>query len=241
MVFAGGLERPARTMDAPAVLSAMPSPRRLKVGDRVRFVSLPEEWRRCGSGRSSRSFRYIVVMVRGIFAVVFLAMIVGCGEQSSPAVPAKRIPNAKLRIELSTDSRPIKQGAIAGLSAVLVNDGPEAAIIVLPGDGSDHGLRTPVVRWNPPMSKGGCGNINPLSRSQVVTLEPGYEIPLGRAIGWPSLTEVGRHHVSLELQNIPDLVWRGIPLGEHDPSAMEMVRRSTPFKIVSNVVEVELK
>jgi hypothetical protein len=47
--------------------------------------------------------------------------------------------------------------------------------------------------------------------------------------------------VSLELQNIPDLVWRGIPLGEHDPSAMEMVRRSTPFKIVSNVVEVEVK
>jgi hypothetical protein len=171
------------------------------------------------------------------WSVLSLVVVAGCRQESSP----KPIPNAKLRIELSTDSRPISPGGIPHLNAVLINDGPEAVVIVLPGDGSDHGLRTPIVRWTPPMSVGGCGNINPLKRSQVVTLEAGYGIALGRAIGWPSPTERGRYKVSLELENAPDLVWRGIALGEHDPVAMEMVRNSMPFRAVSNVVEIEVE
>jgi hypothetical protein len=168
-----------------------------------------------------------------------LSLVVAAGCRQGPSAP-KPIPNAKLRIELSTDSRPISPGGIPDLNAVLINDGPEAAVIVLPGDGSVRGLRSPIVRWNPPMVSAGCGNIDRLMRSELVTLEAGDRIHLSRAIGWPELSKPGKQMVSLELENVPGLVWRGIPLGEHDPVAMEMVRNSMPFKVVSNVVEIEV-
>ena len=42
----------------------MPSPRRLKVGDRVRFVSLPEEWEQPGYRVHASSIRLMNVLIR---------------------------------------------------------------------------------------------------------------------------------------------------------------------------------
>jgi hypothetical protein len=64
------------------------------------------------------------------------------------------------------------------------------------------------------MGPGDCGNINPVEHSPVIRLEPGERIALSHWIRFPSLTEPGRHKVSLEIENIPDLVRRGIPLGK---------------------------
>jgi hypothetical protein len=42
----------------------MPSPRSLKVGDRVRFVSLPEEWSQPGYRIHSSSVRFMKALIR---------------------------------------------------------------------------------------------------------------------------------------------------------------------------------
>ena len=74
----------------------------------------------------------------------------------------------------------------------------------------------------------------------VITLKAGQRVRLAWA-GGPRLTKPGKHMVSLELENVPDLEWRGEPLGKHNTAAMEKVRRSPRFKAVSNVVEVQVQ
>jgi hypothetical protein len=103
-------------------------------------------------------------------------------------------------------------------------------------------MRTPTVRWNPPMRIGGrCGNINSLKVDEIVTLNAGESVPLTGWIGSPTLNELGRHKVSLELENLPDLEWGGVPLGQHSVVAMNRVRRTSRFKAVSNVVEIQVQ
>lgn len=46
----------------------MPDPKKLKVGDRVRFVRLPEEWSRPGTGVHRDSVAFMKAMIRRCFA-----------------------------------------------------------------------------------------------------------------------------------------------------------------------------
>lgn len=113
--------------------------------------------------------------------------------------------------------------------------------VVLPGDGSSCGWRTPVIRWNPRPQYGEarCLNINPLKLDEVISLGPGQRVKLGY-IGGPQLTSAGKHLLSVEMEHIRDLKWSGIPLPDHDAGAMEKVRQIKGFKAVSNVVEIEV-
>jgi hypothetical protein len=48
----------------------------------------------------------------------------------------------------------------------------------------------------------------------------------------------GTYKLRLRYENNPLLEWGGLPLGEHDPAAMQRVRQSTPCVAVSNEVVV---
>ena len=61
------------------------------------------------------------------------------------------------------------------------------------------------------------------------------------AMHGPTFDKKGTHKVVLEIENVPGREWSGVPLGKHDPAAMERVRQSTAFKAVSNVVEVKVE
>lgn len=179
-------------------------------------------------------------MSRAGFLITAFGLLAPIGCSGNPDLPD--VMEAKLSIELHTETPVISSGKNPRLVAHLVNDGAESVTIVLPGDGSESGMRTPIVRWNPPMREGRrCGNINALTADEVVTLRPGQRI---RLKGWtcgPTLSEPGTHKVSLELENIPDLEWKGLPVGQHSKATMEKVRRTPRFKAVSNVVEVEVQ
>jgi hypothetical protein len=45
----------------------MPDPKRLKVGDRIRFTRLPEEWSRPGTGIHRDSVAFVKAMLRRRF------------------------------------------------------------------------------------------------------------------------------------------------------------------------------
>jgi hypothetical protein len=178
-------------------------------------------------------------------AALLLAGICGCAD--SPTEPDPKSsgdagpPRPALRIDLRVDNAVVKDGADAGFTAFLVNDGAEPVTVVLPGDGSDCGWRSPVVRWHPEQQHGArCGNINRLRDNEVVTLAAGERVRLGW-LGRPHLVGPGTHQVQLELEHIPDLEWGGVPLGEHSPTAMARLRQTPAFKAVSNVVEVTVR
>ncbi len=181
---------------------------------------------------------YLFGLFALLVAVVVLSMTVirTFLEVHNPEKP-------NLRIELLTETPVIASGTHARFVANLVNDGPEPITIVLPGDGSESGMRTPIIRWNPPMRiRGRCGNINSLKTKEIVTLNAGESVPLKEwSIGSPTLNEPGRISVTLELENIPDLEWGGIPLGQNSVVAMYRVRRTSRFKAVSNVVEIQVQ
>jgi len=62
-------------------------------------------------------------------------------------------------------------------SATISNRGQRVLTLVLPGDGSNGGDRTPIVRWEygPAVVRSSkvCGNYRPLQPGEVFTLHPG--------------------------------------------------------------------
>jgi hypothetical protein len=82
-----------------------------------------------------------------------------------------------------------------------------------------------------------CGNINRLKASDVFDLAPGKQITFEDWLGPPDLP-VGTHRVAVRYFNIPDLKWKGLPLGQHDEKAMTRIRSSPRVTLQSNTVEI---
>jgi hypothetical protein len=119
---------------------------------------------------------------------------------------------------------------------------------VRPGDGSSVGWRTPIIGWSvlkaddraahpstPPVERGARdGNINSLRASDLLTIEPGTTEPLGEWVGAPSFPSAGSYRALFYYRNVPDLAWKGIPLGSHDAAAMKQVAATAACSLVSN-------
>ena len=130
----------------------------------------------------------------------------------------------------------------------LTNLGSAPITLVEPGDGSDGGRRTPIMKWSIELIGGtheppeltGCGNINVLRPDEVFELQPGEGRLLGEWVPDVWVTQEGRYRLRLRYENDPNLQWGGIPLGEHDAEAMRRVQNSTPCVAVSNDVSIEV-
>lgn len=127
----------------------------------------------------------------------------------------------------------------------LVNTGDRAVTLVMPGDGSDAAWRTPILRWSvssetgyetPPLFR--CGNVNPLRPDEVFTLAPGERRRLPQWVPPISGVSPGAYTLRLTYINDPTLKWQGVPLGPHDPAAIERIRESTPCRAISNELKV---
>jgi hypothetical protein len=206
----------------------------------LRHVSASKPWRwvKLGGGAMYRPFHLLVPLL-----LLALAGYLGASDAPPPAGSraGRAESQADLVIDLRADTPVIRPGDIPRFTAHLVNPGTRAMTVVLPGDGSSCGWRTPVIRWNPPMQADrDCGNSNALKPEDVITLEPGRRVRLNW-LGWPTLPGGGTHKVSLVMEHIPDLRWAGVPLGTHDREALREIRRSKGFKAESNVVEVRVR
>lgn len=171
-------------------------------------------------------------------------LVPSCGSQGqltgAALEPGQRSPRIDLVLQL-------KPGMT--WTARLVNRGEGAVEVVLPGDGSSDGWRTPIVRWTVVAEGesfaqlGGrrCGNINALQSDEVVTLRGGESVSIDRyGLFRPRLPESGSVSVSLSYENIPQLEWQGIALGPHDSASMSRVRASAPLSLTSNLVQFEI-
>jgi hypothetical protein len=142
------------------------------------------------------------------------------------------------------------------ITATITNKGSAPVTLVLPGDGSESGWRTPLVGFSSikvgkdkpnhpadvPLCRGGrCGNINALKSSEVFTLDPGKSKDLSDWIGAPQLAEPGTYSVVFYYANGPGLKWQGVPLGRHDPGAMKQVEKSHKCLLISNELKLTVK
>ena len=157
----------------------------------------------------------------------------------------------ELRIELPAQ---IKQNKASQLKVRINNVGKTPVTLVMPGDGSDVRWRTPCVGWSflpvdspdqhpqSPKRRIGrrCGNINPLNPTEIFVLESGNGQNLKQWIRFPHIIPPGKYRAVFYYSNVPQLKWHGVPLGKHDSSAMQQVKRSTPISLVSNEVIVEI-
>lgn len=160
-----------------------------------------------------------------------------------------------LRLHVSLPRSTLSAGESVRPRAILVNAGDAAVVLVLPGDGSRQGWRTPRVGFSAiplagaethpgevPLSEfRSCGNINPIRSSEVFRLEPGERRNIERWMPFLQLREPGMYRVVFYYQNVPDLRIRGVLLGlGHEPGVEEAMRGSAPVFLVSNELLVEV-
>lgn len=175
-----------------------------------------------------------------VVALVFLLGNLGCSDATSHDWPERSDPATGIALRLSPETQTIKTGESPRFTVLLVNGGKKDVVLVEPGSCSDCGWRTPVIEWSRQKREHGprCGNINDLKADEVFTLAPGQSRQLNGWVGKPYLSGLGRYRIALRYTNDPNMKWSGIPLNEHDPNAMEAIRRSTAVSVVSNTVEV---
>ncbi|HET9315135.1 MAG TPA: hypothetical protein VFQ51_06070 [Vicinamibacteria bacterium] len=148
-------------------------------------------------------------------------------------------PDCGLELHIAPDDLDLanERGA---LTAVLANAGPRALRLVLPGDGSLDGWRTPRIEWQftPTVDQVRlrCGNVNALRAGEVFTLQPGESRVLA---DWVTPDVMGEEYrARMVYANEPALAWHGLPLGRHDEAEMIRVGRTDRCRAVSNEITV---
>lgn len=180
-------------------------------------------------------------------AVLILLVCSGCSDSVNHGPP-----KCELVVELPAR---VKQHEIPGDIRISIrNVGHSDVSLVMPGDGSECAWRTPIIGWSAlpldsheahpekPVRRptGRCGNIGPLTAEQVFTLKPGESQSLGTWLDFPTQLEAGKYRVLFYYENRPDIEWRGIPLGDHDADAMDVVTESDAVSLLSEEVIVEV-
>jgi hypothetical protein len=189
-------------------------------------------------------------MIRTV-ALAFLLTGASCYAAERPqAAPAD------LDLHISAKETSLTLGEPPQIRATITNKGRAPVTLVVPGDGSESGWRTPLVGFSSvkvgggkpkhpaevPLYRGGrCGNVNPLKADEVFSLAPGESKDLGGWVGWPQLPEPGTYGVLLYYANDPGLKWRGVPLGPHDPDALSRVAKSHKCLLVSNELRLTVR
>lgn len=162
----------------------------------------------------------------------------------------KQQKNLELSISTEKNTISLSSKEYPKIKVQILNHTADTVILVKPGDGSLNGWRTPFtlfsvldedLRHSHPRKLDennlkkmiGCGNINALKYSELIMILPygKYEWDMGFDIN----KGPGRYSIKFLYRNIPDLKWKGIPLGQHDPVAMDIIRsKSKDITLVSN-------
>lgn len=127
-------------------------------------------------------------------------------EPDLPA-PAGPVGDCGLRATLSADQEP---RGTTKYTLTLKNEGTAARTLVVPGDGSGDGRRTPMLAWSATrdgkpaqqLPREHCGMMNPIEASEIFTLEPGASRAMSAWISGPSYAR-GRYEVRLRYTNDP--------------------------------------
>jgi hypothetical protein len=189
--------------------------------------------------------------------IILTFSLTGAGLRSpDPLQNRQQAAPTTLNLHITAKDASLTLGQQPQITASITNTGKPPVTLVLPGDGSESGWRTPLVGFSSrkmdkdkpkhpaavPLYRGGrCGNINALKSNEVFTLAPGKSKDLSDWIGFPQFTEPGTYSVVFYYANDPALKWRGVPLGKHDPDAMKRVEKSHECLLISNELKLTVR
>ena len=136
---------------------------------------------------------------------------------------------ATLDLHISAKATSLTLGQQPQITATITNKGKAPVTLVLPGDGSESGWRTPLVGFSSikidkgkpkhpatvPLYRGGrCGNVNALKSNEVFSLAPGKSQDLSGCIGSPRFTEPRHLQRGFLVFQRPRTEVAGNPLGQ---------------------------
>ena len=153
----------------------------------------------------------------------------------------------QLTLTLVPETPILGVGETTAIKFHITNNGNETVTLVNPGDGSEVGWRTPILRWwviedgniteHPTEFEGTrCGNIQALKWNEVFTVAPGETKVIDKSLWLSPFRKPGTYRVKFFYDNRPSMQWGGIELGTHNPIAMWRVRNSTECTLTSNEV-----
>jgi hypothetical protein len=192
-----------------------------------------------------------------LFLVICLVSFVAVSTSAAPAPEPKDIKPAPgsggLVLRIEVEKTEIESGEALRITATISNQGKQTVSLVVPGDGSDYGWRTPVIGWSvladvkakhpeiPALSKGPrCGNVNALTSEEVFDLDPKESKEFKGGIFAPQLAEPGTYRIVFYYRNEPGLKWKGVPLGKHDEKAMKRAQESLPCAVRSSELVIRV-
>lgn len=170
------------------------------------------------------------------------------------AIPASTAEDApKLDLELiAPDKAPTSGAHHSGYKAILHNKCDKPVTLVLPGDGSSVGWRTPHIRWSlAPVGKelqahkpmgARCGNINGFRPTEIFVLEPGAKKDLGGWIGGVTFPAAGEFDLVLHYENDPERPMKGLQMrrpGAANP--YDAVKETTAVNVTSSPVRLKVQ
>ena len=158
-------------------------------------------------------------------------------------------PGRDLRLVLESRHSLVKLHQWPGVTARLVNGSDAPVTVLRPGEGSQAGLRAPVLAWSvrrdvdpaphrfvrPNQGDYKCGNIGPPGPEDVVTLQPGDATGIWVDGSGLVLREPGTYRVVLYLDNRPDqdlVHWRMMSAASE--AAWATVEATEPLHLRSN-------
>ena len=142
------------------------------------------------------------------------------------------------------------------IKAIISNNGTESINLVKPGDGSQNGWRTPIIKWSvvksdteQPQStetnflennNERCGNVNGLTADDLVELPHGESVEFKYWLGTPAIPNAsGQYKIRMLYANEPKLKWKG--LGMNDKEVMRKVKRTNSLELISNEILIEVE
>ncbi|MBX3207673.1 MAG: hypothetical protein KF764_21670 [Labilithrix sp.] len=139
-------------------------------------------------------------------------------------------------------------GARAGaqrFTLTLKNDGTKTLRLVVPGDGSEVGWRTPVVTWSAtvhgapaaPLEGGRCGMMNRIEANEIITLAPGASRSVKDWVPSPPFA-TGTYDLKLTYRNDPGLESR--KGGGESEAVKRLLAGSSSCEVTSNTVRATL-
>ncbi|MBX3260477.1 MAG: hypothetical protein KF782_12355 [Labilithrix sp.] len=130
-------------------------------------------------------------------------------------------------------------------SLTLTNTGPKALRLVVPGDGSEVGWRTPVVTWTAkvngapaaPTPGARCGMMNRIEPNEIITLAPGASRTIKDWIPPPEFAP-GAYDLALTYRNDPGLQAR--KGGDESDVVKRLIAESAACEATTNAVHATL-
>jgi len=170
-------------------------------------------------------------------------------RESPPPAPSETSPHDAPRgstcgLRSTLGSLGQKDG-VEQYSLTLTNTSEQPVQLVLPGDGSQVGWRTPILTWT--AKSGGkpiaelaparCGMMNAIEASEIFTLAPGASRTLVEWLGWPRYAP-GTYDLEVRYRNDPSL---GAHKASAAPDVAAKLASSGACDVTSNAIRATFR